>query len=87
MLQRLPPYTEMVQQNNPLLKRIYNLKLGKNEYKDPTLINQAKKQAQEEVERTNKILPAGGLSKAVQEALQQHLDWLHKCPYLASCSD
>lgn len=38
VLAKMPPYSESVQANNPLLKRIYNLKLGKKEYKDPTLI-------------------------------------------------
>jgi hypothetical protein len=30
VLSKMPPYSESVQHNNPLLKRIYNLKLGKN---------------------------------------------------------
>jgi hypothetical protein len=46
----MPPYSESVQQNNPLLKRIYNLKFEKKE-KDPTVINQAKRIAQEEVDK------------------------------------
>lgn len=57
VLMKMPPYSESVQSNNVLLRRIYQLKLGsKKDAKDPTLLNQAKKQAEEEVERVGSKL-------------------------------
>jgi hypothetical protein len=70
----------MVQQNNLLLKRIYNLKLGKKDQRDPTVVNQMKKQTQDEIDR----MGVGSKDKSKTTA---HVEWLRKCPYIASCID
>ncbi len=44
------PFSDEIQQNNPLLKRIYKLKLGEaKEMKDPTVLNESKKLADETI--------------------------------------
>ena len=76
----MPPYSELVQQNNPLLKRIYNLKFEKKE-KDPTVINQAKRLAQEEVDKI-----AGKLTQTSKQSLEQLVAKFFHSPPLTSLS-
>jgi AP-2 complex subunit alpha len=48
ILGKMPVYSEAIQTNNPLLTRIYALKLGPKS-KDPTVMHEAKKLAEEEM--------------------------------------
>ena len=55
ILAKIPPFSEEIQNNNPLMKRICQLKLtGIEKAKDPTIINQAKKNA-EDTEKSQKL--------------------------------
>jgi len=48
ILAKAPPFSEDIQNNNPLMKRICQLKLtGTEKAKDPTLMNQAKRMAED----------------------------------------
>ncbi|CAD8166956.1 unnamed protein product [Paramecium octaurelia] len=73
---KMPPYSELVQQNNPLTKRIYVMVLNPKEQKDPTLLNQARIQASQEIAMAEQRL------QSKPEQLQKHLSWLKACPYL-----
>ena len=76
----MPCYSEDIQNNNPLVKRIYTLKLGAGAKgaKDSTITNQNKKQAEEAVEQymtrssmsssinvSASIIPAGEKKSAI----------------------
>ena len=55
ILAKAPPFSEEIQNNNPLMKRICQLKLsGIDKAKDPTIVNQAKKNA-EDIEKSQRV--------------------------------
>ena len=95
ILAKATPFSEDIQNNNPLMKRIYQLKLtGTEKAKDPTVMNQVKKM----VDDADKIQKARGeeaeeLGKSGAKAQQQqgneveYIQFLRSQPLFDFCAD
>jgi len=55
-LEKMPPYSEEIQNNNPLLKKIFALKKGVTASKDPTLMNTVNKLVEEEMYKSQSMM-------------------------------
>eukprot|EP01017_Pseudomicrothorax_dubius_P025065 TRINITY_DN2672_c0_g2_i1.p1 TRINITY_DN2672_c0_g2~~TRINITY_DN2672_c0_g2_i1.p1 ORF type:complete len:717 (+),score=215.11 TRINITY_DN2672_c0_g2_i1:67-2217(+) len=62
VLEKMPAYTEDIQSNNPLLRRIYALKMG-GKVKDQTIVNEQRRMAEEAVD-LGKMKLTGGANLA-----------------------
>ena len=62
VLQKMPAFSEEIQNNNPLLKRIYALK-SSSKTQDPTVLNELKKVAEEELYKSRAYMSSGTISK------------------------
>ena len=63
VLQKMPPYSNEIQSNNSLIQRIYALKTGNTKTKDPTVLNELKKHAQEELFKSQASMNTGNVSR------------------------
>jgi len=62
VLAKMPAYSEDIQNNNPLLKRIYALKAGA-KTTDPTVLNELKKVAEEELYKSRSYMTQGSVAR------------------------
>jgi len=62
VLAKMPAYSEDIQNNNPLLKRIYALKAGA-KTNDPTVLNELKKVAEEELYKSRSYMTQGSVAR------------------------
>ena len=89
ILAKTPPFSEEIQNNNPLLKRIYQLKIGgADKIKDQTILNQSKKMADETVERIQKSLGKNREEEPEQGMNEDdYIQELRSSPLFDFCAD
>lgn len=91
ILEKLPPFSESIQNNNPLTKRIYHLKLsGTEKAKDPTIVNQVKKAVEEsEKIQKSKVEDEDNISPNKRGSLSEgeYVQSLRSHPLFDFCAD
>lgn len=90
ILAKMPPFSEDIQNNNPLMKRICQLKLsGTEKAKDPTIIHQAKKLAEDsdKMSKSRMEEPEEAPQKRGSISEVEYIQSLRSHPLFDFCSD